>query len=80
MSKKTLKSGSILDSWDILDSNDLMVSKKIKKPVIARNGEMKRSNVFNWLLMVRLLPPDQVRGRNDIFLGFLRDHHDLRCK
>jgi len=36
------------------------------------NGETKQSNNLNWLLVVRLLPPDQVRGRNDIFWLFAR--------
>jgi len=31
-------------------------------------------NKFNRLELVRLLPPDQVRGRDDSFFDFLRDH------
>jgi len=46
----------------------------VKRSVIARNEETKQSNNFNWFLMVRLLPPDQVRGRNDILEDFLRDY------
>jgi len=37
-------------------------------------GVKKQSNYFNGLWEVRLLPPDQVRGRNDSLFEFLRDH------
>jgi len=43
--------------------------------MIASDGATKQCHNFNWLLMVRLLPPDRVRNRNDIFLDFLQDHH-----
>ena len=41
----------------------------------SRNfGLKKQSNYFNGLWEVRLLPPDQVRGRNDSLFEFLRDY------
>ena len=51
-----------------------MISQKVPRPVIARNGATKQSDKmeykFDRLEMVRLLRS----ARNDSFFGFLRDH------
>ena len=49
----------------------MMLSSKVAKQVIARNGEAKQSHYVEYLQTMRLLHD----LRNDVFFDFLQGHH-----